>query len=493
MASRHTAARPKRDGETFARTHHHDPSSAAAGAGGVTNKNLRFDPRNPSALAPDRDEDDDENADLLAADVVGRSATIKRNAVNIDGFDSDSDNDNINTQAEARAKKRKKQNKAGDFDKQMDKYDAGEDDDEDDDDEQGSDVDMFAEDKDEADDAQDGADGGDAKKEVRFLEEDEIADQEATSKDRTHISLDPHDRGSSDDDEEEIKLAAAEEAVDDEVGAGGLKRNAPKIEAFNLKQEMGEGRFDQEGNYVRQAADPDARHDSWLSGVSKKDIKKAAEAHEKRQAEANRRRLDEALVQTGDLLGALIARLERGETSLEALARLARKQPPKQRQKKVPQWKLKKQHAKDAADGKMDEDEAAKTGEQQDPEQRRIKAEIDAITDAADKLLARDWEDVYDQERELLQRAYRRETGQDWVPPAEPESEEQPQQKNQSEAGAKTVMWEYRWTDGRGDGAKQGPYDGPTMKAWQDAGYFGEGVEFCEVGDDDGWTRLPDF
>ena len=54
-------------------------------------------------------------------------------------------------------------------------------------------------------------------------------------------------------------------------------------------------------------------------------------------------------------------------------------------------------------------------------------------------------------------------------------------------------MWEFRWTDGRDDAAKQGPFDGPTMKAWQDAGYFGEGVEFREVDGDEGWTRVVSF
>ncbi len=74
----------------------------------------------------------------------------------------------------------------------------------------------------------------------------------------------------SSDDEEEAALAAQEEDVDEEVGAGGLKRNAPKVDAFNMKAEQEEGRFDEAGNFVRKATDPDAKHDSWLEGVSKK-------------------------------------------------------------------------------------------------------------------------------------------------------------------------------------------------------------------------------
>ena len=125
--------------------------------------------------------------------------------------------------------------------------------------------------------------------------------------------------------------------------------------------------------------------------------------------------------------------------------------------------------------------------EEHDAEQERIKADIEAITDAADKLLARDHDEIYEQERELLQRLYRREMGHDWVASVvtEPALAEK---KNLDD------MWEYRWTDGRGDGQIQGPYDGAKMKAWQEAGYF-EGVEFRRVdgGGDSGWTLLATF
>ena len=41
-------------------------------------------------------------------------------------------------------------------------------------------------------------------------------------------------------------------------------------------------------------------------------------------------------------------------------------------------------------------------------------------------------------------------------------------------------------------GERHGPYDGHTMAAWNDAGYFGEGVEFRRVGDSE-WSRSVDF
>lgn len=104
--------------------------------------------------------------------------------------------------------------------------------------------------------------------------------------------------------------------------------------------------------------------------------------------------------------------------------------------------------------------------------------------------------------RELLVREYRRETGEDWVEPKieiEAEAEAQPASTSASatedaSARANGTMWEFRWIDGRDNAAKQGPFDGPAMKAWQDAGYFGQGVEFRVVGSgEDAWAASADF
>src|SRR4051812_1666515 len=92
MASRHSAARPKRAGENFARTHHNDDETDT--------KRVKFDVRNPSTLAPDAREDDA----ILDADVIGGSNATKRGAVSLDGYDSDSDNENFNARAGTRKK-----------------------------------------------------------------------------------------------------------------------------------------------------------------------------------------------------------------------------------------------------------------------------------------------------------------------------------------------------------------------------------------------------
>ena len=120
--------------------------------------------------------------------------------------------------------------------------------------------------------------------------------------------------------------------MDEELGAGSKKKHAPKLDAFNMKQENEEGRFDDQGNYIRKANDPDAVHDTWLEGLSKKDMKKAKEAEEKREEERRKRAIADDQVLTSDILATLITRLERGETVLEALARLGtgkKKEKPK--------------------------------------------------------------------------------------------------------------------------------------------------------------------
>ncbi len=262
MSGRRPAPRPKRGGEEFARTQH-------LGDDGPNAKKPRFDVRNPSALAPDAPVDDA----ILEADEIGKHGQqTKRNAVNIDGYDSDSSNEGFDARANAKAREA---NTAS----QMEE-----------------DNDMFA---DLAEDLKDGdadeeisGEGKKQKKNVRFLGKDEIEGQVAGSKGGGHVSSDfsLHGRGptgqrngrredvdkdvdsSSESDVGDEERADVGGDIDEEIGAGGKKEHAPKLDAFNMKIEQEEGAFDAQGNYVRKVADPNAVHDSWLEGVSKKDM-----------------------------------------------------------------------------------------------------------------------------------------------------------------------------------------------------------------------------
>ncbi|KAK6534321.1 hypothetical protein TWF281_005647 [Arthrobotrys megalospora] len=411
--------------------------------------NAQFDLRNPNTLAAaEQDEDyDAETAAILNFDEIsGQSRGVKRNAVNLDGYDSDSSNEGFGGGKEDDGDVKKKQKKK-----------EKEDDDDDDD--------MFGGD-DDADGEKVGGDGDDQrpakkKKDVRFLDIKEIEGQEERS---------DNDSG---EDEEDLD----DEEVDEEVGAGGKKKNAPKMDGFNMKAEMEEGRFDDQGNFVRRAVDPDAVHDTWLEGVSKKEMKKAKESRDKRDQEAKQRRREEDELITGDLISDLVLCLERGETALEALARL---NTGKKAAKPKKSWQKKK--------GRDMDIDGTNGKEPEDPKEKERKEQIEKITTAADRLLSRGFNEIYDEPREFLTRLYKKETDEDWV---------EPTRETEAEAdgpGEPVDEWEYKWSDGQGDGQIHGPYGGTEMKAWKEAGYFQEGVVFRRKGEsEDGWTRLPDF
>lgn len=454
------STRPKRAGDDFAR--HHDNRS----------KKPRFDYRNPSTLAADAPEEDI----ILDADVIGKSGPqVKRNAVNIDGYESDSDEDNF--EARAAERERRSRGEGGGA--------ASKDEDEDD---------MFADLEEEVQGTGDGdvdlQELGKRKRDVRFLDAEEIEGQVMSSTSGGHVPADlllhggkgkrkereVESSSESGSDEERDQLPdEMEDELAAEIGAGGKKKHAPRLDAFNLKAEEEEGRYDEAGNYVRKATDPDAVNDSWLEGLSKRDMKRAKEAQEKRDDARRRREAEDDATLTSDLLSRLIAQLETGETPLEALQRLQKGKGGGVKAAKVPQWKLKKMR-----DRNMDVDEPAANGSgaHADPREEARKRAIEAITAAADALFSRQQQEVYETERELLMRQYKRETGDDWRAPQAQVHGDAP--------------WEYRWSDARDGGESHGPYDLATMKAWNEAGYFGEGVEFRRVGESD-WSRVREF
>ncbi|KAJ1660429.1 hypothetical protein IWQ61_000646 [Dispira simplex] len=55
------------------------------------------------------------------------------------------------------------------------------------------------------------------------------------------------------------------------------------VEAFHMNEEMAEGDFDEEGNYVRKSRDPLAFHDQWLDNVTKADIEQARQAQRQQE------------------------------------------------------------------------------------------------------------------------------------------------------------------------------------------------------------------
>ncbi|EFR00831.1 hypothetical protein MGYG_03835 [Nannizzia gypsea CBS 118893] len=448
--------RPKRPGEE-------DDSDGGAQS---SSKKPRFDVRNPSALAPDALEDDA----VLDADEFGhRGQRVRRNAVKVEGFESDSENEGFDARAEAKARAKKRESRAADDD------------------------DMFAELEEDfgGNDDEDETGGAKNKKQVRFLETDEIEGQVNSSRAGGKVTLDTRSAGGKGKgravDEEEYDdsgsdvgddvRAALPTDVDKELGAGSKKQHAPLLDAFNMRAEQEDGRFDDAGNYVRKAMDPDAVHDSWLEGVSKKDMRKAKEAAEKREEERRQQSLAADKVITSDVLKTLIQHLDRGETIIEALGRLGKGL------KHRPKWQNKNKRNQKKSNGAAEDVEM----QEEDPKEAEKKRAVEKITEAADILLSRGQTDIYDTERELLTRLYQRETGEPWVDPPLPETAV-------DNGEEKAEMWEFRWSDSRDGGIIHGPYDKPTMQSWSGAGYFTDGgAEFRVVGSSSAWNPGDPF
>lgn len=466
-SSRSGPQRPKRPGATL-------DAATRSGANLPESKRPKFDVRNPYTLAPDTP---DETDVFLEVDegAVGRRK-VNRNRVDIEGYESDSSEGGFDEthkawkEADGIAEVKGKRKGKG-----KGKEDIEEEDEDDEDD-------MFADLRDT--DGEDQKDiGTNERKKVKFMSLEQIEGQDFASK-REFADIIDEDKGKGDDSDVE----AEEEDIDPEVGEGGKKKRAPKIDAFNMTSEMDEGRFDDAGNFIRKAAEKDAVHDSWLEGVSRKDMKRAKEAREKRDAELQKKMKEDDMVPTSEVLAELIRCLEKGETVLESLARLGSTSKKKKINKNS--WRQKKKAAARAAgNDEMDVDSRNNKGkDHEDPAETRRKEIVERITGAADKLLTRGQNEIYDDTREALIRQYRRESGEDWT---DPKSSDTRDTDGDSTQPAKT--WEYRWTDGRDDDSVYGPYGSVEMAGWNQHGFFGEGVEFRWVDGVEGWTRVADF
>lgn len=99
-----------------------------------------------------------------------------------------------------------------------------------------------------------------------------------------------------------------------------------ELTSFNMREEMEEGKFTEDGSYVK-SYDAHAMHDRWMEGLDEKEIK-AAKKSKKRQERLQREKLEREereLAEGGGKMALemkMLAFLKKGETVLEALQRL---------------------------------------------------------------------------------------------------------------------------------------------------------------------------
>ncbi|KAI7902454.1 uncharacterized protein BX663DRAFT_552369 [Cokeromyces recurvatus] len=211
--------------------------------------------------------------------------------------------------------------------------------------------------------------------------------------------FDSYDRDAIDDDDDD----------DDDIENGQPK--GPKITAFNMKEELEEGSVDENGNYVRNKVDPQAFHDKWMEGISRKDMNKAKEAHERREREEALKEAERqaTIPQTKtDVYRALVEYLKPGQSVQEALTSLANSLP-----KKLPAWKQKMLEKKNK--NKKAKDTEPQLTEDEESSRRK---KVEAITGLADQMMALGHFNIYDDTFEMMVRYLRREgsVAQDWLP-----------------------------------------------------------------------------
>jgi hypothetical protein len=99
-----------------------------------------------------------------------------------------------------------------------------------------------------------------------------------------------------------------------------------ELSSFNMREEMEEGKFTEDGSYIR-TFDPNVVHDRWMDGISDKEIKLAR----RRKRELEKKLKEQILAEEKELEESggkasierdLLPLLKRGETVLEALQRL---------------------------------------------------------------------------------------------------------------------------------------------------------------------------
>ncbi|KAG6898350.1 hypothetical protein C0992_009025 [Termitomyces sp. T32_za158] len=229
-----------------------------------------------------------------------------------------------------------------------------------------------------------------------------------------------------------------------------------EMSSFNMRDEMEEGKFTDDGTYVR-SVDVHAAHDKWMDGLSEREIKLARRRkrmHDRSQRDKIQAEERELHASGGmhNLEKELLPLLKKGETVLEALHRLG------VLLKKSQSQSLPHAHAHSAA-------------------------HVEKITHLASNIMALGESDIYSKTYEELVRSVRASGAVDtaWVPPSA------------------DVRYEYKWDVPGPNGPPPapdqvfGPFSEDEMKAWMKASYFGVAGEKIKVRPVDGdWADWDD-
>eukprot|EP00794_Sanderia_malayensis_P014122 gene14122-15599_t len=243
-----------------------------------------------------------------------------------------------------------------------------------------------------------------------------------------------------------------------------------KITPFNLREEMEEGHFDSQGNYIANK-DAEALQDEWLEGIDWSKVKdnETSVAADTEDSEPVAITQFEKLKAKREILELL----KPGENILKALRRLGgKKVSPGKKGKSVP---------KDLT-------------EQDKEALQESKDNLLKLTELADMLLQQGDFEVYDKTFEKLGYEVKSEEAQFEDADGDDDDDELEKAFMGEKADEKMkdsavsdgehldeVMWEYKWENNE-EAEVYGPYQNSCMISWKEQGFFKNGVYCRKVG-----------
>lgn len=255
------------------------------------------------------------------------------------------------------------------------------------------------------------------------------------------------------------------DAEDEEAEMGG------QLSAFNMKEEMREGQFVDDGTYVENTRDPHAMHDAWMDNTDKASRKRIREAHKERlRKEKEEYEHAQALNAQGgrkeETMIALAEMTQRGETVLEALQRL----------------------------GKAREKVKKKGGE----ELKEASKDVEKFTELVNIMVSLGVAEVYDWEHEQFVRNVKRSgyVKDDWVPSSYKKEDDS---QNVQPDTSNDPLWEYKQTPtyiASLPAAERpvevqifGPFKQTDLLNWVKGGYLGPNGSYIKVRSVNGESR----
>lgn len=330
------------------------------------------------------------------------------------------------------------------------------------------------------------------KRKVQFAEQTDEMEYESSAKSRRFKENHSLDSDDEEEGKEKTKTVEDENVLHEDDIEGQEEetiRNDEGISVtpFNLKDELEEGHFDAEGNYIANERSEDI-NDEWLDSVNWKEIKDDGDVKYNKKKQEN---IDTFVPSDPiKIKQQMVAIMKPGENVLKALRRLGGNKKPIS---SADRWKKKKnKQAEEPEDEKTKQnkenllkltgyaDELLQNGEFQIYEKTFEKLEYEIKNKMAQ------FADADDSEDDELEAAFKESKGQESkVQNMEEDQEDKNNVKDSDIIDVNTeVQWVYKLED-KEESELLGPFSNSQMMKWQESGHFKNGV-YCRKADSQG-------